>query len=122
MNNKLCIHCGITQSEHLEDGSCGGAWPLAYSTKNKFTPTNNEEQDKHTPCKHERFQVKGKVGRLHPDGEPDNITEWRLDVEVHCLGCMMPFLFVGLPGGYSPTYPTVSVEETKARLVIKPAL
>jgi len=71
-------------------------------------------------CKHETFQCDCKVGRLHKDGHPEEITEWRLDVTVHCTRCFKPFVFIGLPGGYHPDKPTVSIEGLEARLVLKP--
>lgn len=71
-------------------------------------------------CKHERFQANCKVGRLHEEDKPEIITEYRLDVEVHCMDCLMPFIFVGVSGGYSPGYPTVNFDGTELRAPIKP--
>lgn len=74
-------------------------------------------------CEHKNFQVNARVGRLTESEEPGaKITEYRVDVEVHCMDCMMPFLWHGLPGGYSPEYPTTNVERTELRAPLKPVM
>ncbi len=70
-------------------------------------------------CKHEKFQANSRVGRLSEvEGGP--ITRYVIEIQVHCVECMMPFQFVGLPGGVSPNYPTTCVEKIEARMPIKP--
>lgn len=70
-------------------------------------------------CKHETFQVDAKVARLTKE-EGGDVTGYSMDIEVCCKDCHMPFRFIGLPGGYSPSYPTVDFEQIQARMPIAP--
>lgn len=70
-------------------------------------------------CKHESFQVLSRVGRLTEiEGGP--VTSYTMDIQVYCADCLMPFTFIGLPGGVNPNFPTVCAENMEARMPIKP--
>lgn len=71
-------------------------------------------------CKHKIFNVEAKVARLTESDDSDFVTGYHMDVTVICAQCFKPFRFVGLPSGYSPSYPTVDVEEITARMPIEP--
>jgi hypothetical protein len=43
-----------------------------------------------------------------------------VEIEVHCRDCYRPFLFVGLPNGFSFERPTVSIDGMQASFPIKP--
>ncbi len=70
-------------------------------------------------CLHEKFQSNCRIGRL-TEVESGPVTSYTMDVEVHCAECMMPFQFIGLPGGVNPSFPTVSADNLEARIPIKP--
>lgn len=74
------------------------------------------------PCQHKIFNVEAKVARLTESDESDVVTGYHMDITVICAQCLKPFKFVGLPGGYSPGYPTVDVEEITARIPIAPVI
>lgn len=69
-------------------------------------------------CEHKNFKANVAVNRL--TNEKGLVTSYSADIEIHCEQCMMPFQFVGLPNGLSPSYPTVSIEGTELRQPIKP--
>lgn len=74
-------------------------------------------------CQHKNFKVQARVGRLTESEDPDSkVTSYHVDVEVHCMDCMMPFTWEGLPGGFSFSHPTVNVERTELRAPIKPVM
>lgn len=71
-------------------------------------------------CQHERFEARVDTTRLtSAPGGP--VTGYTADVRIRCAQCGMPFRFLGLKPGASPTQPMVSVDATEARLPIAPA-
>jgi len=72
------------------------------------------------PCEHLNFAAQVNVARL-TDGDDGPVTGYSADVEIICADCREQFVFIGLPGGYSPTEPMVSVDMTEARLPIRPS-
>jgi hypothetical protein len=72
------------------------------------------------PCDHNNFTAQVNVSRLsHEAG--GTITGYAADVTVSCKQCGMPFRFIGLSGGRSPTDPRVSVDGIELRAPIEPA-
>ncbi len=70
-------------------------------------------------CTHLNFFSDVKVCRLtEVEGGP--VTGYSMDVQVYCKDCMRPFQFIGLPYGYSPSKPMMSMDATEARMPIKP--
>lgn len=72
-------------------------------------------------CEHKIFKAQVNVARLTESDESEVVTGYRADIEITCAECFMPFVFVGVPGGYSPGYPTVNVEGDELRVPIRPA-
>jgi hypothetical protein len=68
-------------------------------------------------CKHENFKVQAQVNRL-TDEEGGEVKKYSVDIEIHCADCFMPFRFIGLPGGVSPSQPTVNFDGTELRAPI----
>jgi hypothetical protein len=72
-------------------------------------------------CAHEGFKAQCNVTRLtEVEGGP--VTGYRADLEISCDNCGKPFIFPGIPGGYTPSYPTVNVDQTELRIPIKPII
>lgn len=81
--------------------------------------THAEAKDE--PCQHLNFKAEAKITRL-TDEEGGEVNGYRAEIEVHCADCFMPFTFVGLPGGYSPSQPTVNFDCTELRAPLKPVI
>ncbi len=73
-------------------------------------------------CEHRSFITDAKIARLIDSEHIDKVTGYRCDLTIHCSECMMPFLFIGLPYGYKPDYPTVSIERDEIRIPIEPVI
>ncbi len=71
-------------------------------------------------CEHPGFKASVEVGRL-TDGA-GNVHAFTADVRVECAVCGLPFEFMGMPEGLSPSVPTRSVDGLEARLPIQPQL
>ncbi len=71
-------------------------------------------------CEHQNFTANVSVGRLAADESGEKIVGFSADIAVKCLDCGVPFEFIGLPMGYSPTQPMCSVDGTEARMPLKP--
>jgi hypothetical protein len=76
------------------------------------------DQDK--ACEHHDFAVVAEISRLTktPDAPVQGFT---CDLTIHCMDCKEPFRFIGMSAGLSPREPMCSVDETEARLPIRPA-
>ncbi len=72
-------------------------------------------------CSHVNFESYVSVGRIHEEGKPEVITGYTADIVIRCADCKIPFEFVGVPGGYSPTQPMVNFDATELRAPIKPS-
>lgn len=72
------------------------------------------------PCEHWLFQSQVNVFRL-TDGEGGKVTGYTAEVEIRCLGCESPMLFLGLPVGSRPDYPTVSFDRRQLRAPVEPS-
>lgn len=74
-------------------------------------------------CLHRNFVADVKVNRLTDGGEsPESLSGFTADLEIYCADCYMPFEFIGMPIGVSPTYPTTNVDKVEARIPIRPVL
>jgi hypothetical protein len=71
-------------------------------------------------CQHEQFEVMAKVVRL-TDGDNGPVTGYTADIRIKCVQCEMPFEFIGVPGGYSPSQPMVNFDGTELRAPIRPS-
>ncbi len=71
-------------------------------------------------CKHENFMTNARIARLTESDTSTEVTGFRVDIEIHCQDCFMPFTFEGLPVGFHHAKPTVNVERTELRAPIKP--
>lgn len=73
-------------------------------------------------CKHHEFISKVSVFRLteneHPNAEPSGFSA---EVLIKCKECGREFEFIGVPGGMSAEYPTVSMDNKELRIPIKPS-
>lgn len=60
-------------------------------------------------CDHQNFRVDAKVGRiLNDDKEPP--AYYHADIRLNCADCGIAFEWQGLPNGFSPYQPTVSID------------
>lgn len=73
------------------------------------------------PCDHTNFKANCDVTRL-TEGEGGPVTGYRADLKIECEKCGLPFVFPGVPFGYTPAHPTVSVDQVELRLPIKPLI
>lgn len=72
-------------------------------------------------CQHERFESQVNVFRLtSPDGA--KVTGYTAEVEIRCCDCESPMLFLGLPVGSRPDYPTVSFDRRQLRSPLESSL
>src|SRR3970040_489271 len=71
-------------------------------------------------CLHMNFAANVVVARLVKEEGSLNAKEFVADVTIHCADCQHPFVFLGLPSGYSLDGPTVSVDGLEARLAVAP--
>lgn len=68
-------------------------------------------------CDHANFECYGNVIRLYElDGRV--LVGYTLEVRLVCMDCLLPFRFLGLPGGLHTTSPTVSFDGLEARLPV----
>lgn len=72
-------------------------------------------------CSHEQFEADVRVGRLTKDDDESVITGYAADIRIKCSQCGQQFAFVGVPAGYSPFEPKVSVDSTELRIPITPS-
>ena len=66
-------------------------------------------------CEHINFTADVRVGRI-TDGDGGEVTHFTADVSLKCADCGESFGFRGLPYGYTPGHPTVSIDHLEARL------
>ena len=83
-------------------------------------------------CNHKNFTAQVNVYRMHEGVNIDEIlkagaveepeiTSYTTDIKIQCADCGMPFQFLGLPMGVSPTFPTRSMDGLELRQPIKPS-
>lgn len=71
-------------------------------------------------CKHTEFRAAVTVHRLQ-DREGGPVTGHTTTITVNCVGCGLPFRFLGVDGGVHFGAPRVSVDGTELRAPIEPA-
>lgn len=71
-------------------------------------------------CDHKNFKAQVDVTRLTDDS--GKVTGYTSDITVHCADCFKPFRWVGVPMGYSPNSPMVSIDGTELRAPITPII
>ncbi len=74
-----------------------------------------------TTCKHLNFKAKCDVTRLVDKDDVEQITGFTADLKIECSECGKPFMFIGVPSGYSPSQPMVSADLCELRIPIKPS-
>jgi hypothetical protein len=65
-------------------------------------------------CEHKEFEASVTVNRI------EDKKCFAADVHIVCSECKRPFCFLGLPGGVLLGRPTVSLDQSEARLPIAP--
>lgn len=71
-------------------------------------------------CEHFNFESHARIGRL-TDDEGGPVTGYSADIRIKCSDCGHPFTWVGVPFGYSPAQPMVSVDGQQLRAPITPS-
>lgn len=76
-------------------------------------------------CKHEQFRIGADIGSILKDGQDStNPNEepayYSASIKVSCSHCGDPFEFVGLPFGFSPYRPTVSIDSQTLSVSVMP--
>ena len=73
-------------------------------------------------CSHEQFASTCNVF-IHTESKTsDKIVRYSADLKIHCTQCGQPMEFIGVPGGYSPMQPMVSIDFTELRIPIRPSV
>ena len=72
------------------------------------------------PCVHPEFETRARIVRL-TDTEGGPVTGYKADIQICCAKCQLPFRFIGLSAGSSPSYPTISLLGDELRAPIEPA-
>ena len=72
-------------------------------------------------CKHEQFECNASVTRLTDGNNNDNVIGYAADITVKCIQCGIPFEWIGIAGGYSPSEPKVNPDRTGLRAPIRPS-
>lgn len=68
-------------------------------------------------CDHMQFHS---TSNIHVIVDDDFVvSEYRVDIKVHCVQCGLPFEFVGVPCGLSDIEPTTSYNRQELRVPIK---
>ena len=70
-------------------------------------------------CSHQSFKVVANVGRILRD-EKEPPAYYSCDIRLWCADCGEPFEWHGLPHGFSPYRPTVSIDGQKLRVPAMP--
>jgi hypothetical protein len=71
-------------------------------------------------CEHMNFRIKANVFRLtKQDG--GKAVRFTADIRVMCADCGHPFVWKGLPYGYSPVQPMLSIDGQELRAPIEPS-
>lgn len=71
-------------------------------------------------CQHMVFMCNAKMTRLAESETSEKIVGYRADIKVHCGECGQPFEWIGLPGGFNPAFPTVSLDGFEMWAPIRP--
>lgn len=92
--------------------------PIAYMLGRHWT---FEPKD----CKHGEFRIGAEIGRILKDGQDSSDPNeepayYSASIRVRCQHCGDPFEFVGLPFGFSPYHPTVSIDGQVLSISVMP--
>lgn len=71
-------------------------------------------------CKHENFVANVSVYRLTEEELDQEIKGHRCEVKVQCAECGEKMQFLGVPGGYNNSHPTVNFDCTTLRAPLRP--
>lgn len=86
------------------------------------TGVEGERVNPDRACVHEDFAAFVDVARITAsDGDHIEVVAYAVDLRIDCAVCGEPFRFIGMPAGVLPARPACSVDETEARLPIRPA-
>lgn len=69
-------------------------------------------------CEHFEFSCNAAVQRM--TDEAGRVRNFCVDIKITCLGCGLPFQFLGTPTGHSFKHPTVDVIATTLSAPIAP--
>jgi hypothetical protein len=90
-------------------------WRRGYPLPDGLPPANGDPAD----CEHQAFGARVEVSRLS-DYDDGPVTHYSADIRIQCVECSLPFEFIGLPAGLSPSVPTTSFCGDELRAPIKP--
>lgn len=77
--------------------------------------------DPDAACEHPEFVARVDVDRItHGDDDP-TIIAFGATLTINCVACNEVFRFIGMDAGLLPNRPMCSVDESEARLPIRPA-
>lgn len=71
-------------------------------------------------CKHIHFSSSVYVNRIVEKEDDQDAKSFSICVKINCADCREPFVFMGLPFGYSEWQPSMSPDRIEARLPIAP--
>lgn len=71
-------------------------------------------------CRHEDFVSHSRAIRVEESEPGSSTVRYRVELDVMCQECKMPFVFVGLKPGYNVNGPTTDVDGVELRIPIKP--
>lgn len=72
-----------------------------------------------TICEHKNFVSRANIFRLiQEEGGP--VDHYTAEITIECMNCKMPFMFLGVPLGLSPSHPTRSADLRTLRAPIVP--
>src|SRR5260370_19509987 len=78
-------------------------WRRGYPLPDGLPPASGDPAD----CEHWAFGARVEVNRLtQVDDGP--VTGYSADIRIQCVECGLPFEFIGLPAGLSPSVATTS--------------
>lgn len=69
-------------------------------------------------CKHFSFITEAAISRITKSERDDTVIGYSADIRISCADCGQKFVFLGMPGGYSPSQPMCSFDRLEARLPI----
>ncbi len=70
-------------------------------------------------CEHKNFVSRANIFRLSQE-EGGPVDAFTAEINIECLDCHMPFMFIGTPLGVSPNHPTRSADLRTLRAPIVP--
>lgn len=71
-------------------------------------------------CKHDQFRISADITPVGESPDKPEVLYRSASIQVNCLHCGDPFEFVGLPFGFSPYRPTVSIDGQTLSVSVMP--